>query len=89
MKLVFERRNLETRSNRMDGATRRASGASVRKPLSFTAFLHTIKPPPCFSGLEEVQISLDFITGERSIVTFRFSAGDTMMLDRIHVSRGM
>jgi hypothetical protein len=37
----------------------------------------------------EVQISLDFIGGQRSIVTFRFSAGDTMMRRRIYASRGM
>jgi len=37
----------------------------------------------------EVQISLDFIGGQRSIVTFRFSAGDTMMRGRIYASRGM
>jgi hypothetical protein len=37
----------------------------------------------------EVQISLDFNGGQRSIVTFRFSAGDTMMRARIYASRGM
>jgi|HubBroStandDraft_2_1064218.scaffolds.fasta_scaffold72190_2 hypothetical protein len=35
----------------------------------------------------EVQISLDFMRGERSIVTFRFCAGDTLMRDRIYASR--
>jgi hypothetical protein len=38
---------------------------------------------------EEVHISLDFMGGQRSIVTFRFSAGDTMMRGRIYASRGM
>jgi hypothetical protein len=40
-------------------------------------------------NFREVQISLDFIGGQRSIVTFRFSAGDTMMRRRIYASRGM
>jgi hypothetical protein len=39
-------------------------------------------------NLGEVQISLDFIGGQRSIVTFRLSAGDTMMRERIYASRG-
>ena len=42
-----------------------------------------------FGDVGEVQISLDFIGGQRSIVTFRFSAGDTMMRGRIYASRGM
>jgi hypothetical protein len=42
-----------------------------------------------FEYVGEVQISLDFIEGQRSIVTFRFSAGDTMMRGRIYASRGM
>jgi len=59
---------------------------------SFVNFntLIRIFPPRSGSGMiGEVQISLDFIRGQRSIVTFRFSAGDTMMRGRIYASRGM
>jgi hypothetical protein len=42
--------------------------------------------PP--SILLEVEISLDFIAGQRSIVSFRFPAGDTTMRRRIYASRG-
>src|ERR1700691_1120218 len=58
--------------------------------------LFEFQPHPRISGAQnehakfgEVRISLDFTRGQRSIVTFRFSAGDTMMRVGIYASRGM
>ena len=74
----------------------RGSSEDIERALAGSRSLCKIKAQLCFSELREdsgdireVQISLDFIGGQRSIVTFRFSAGDTMMRRRIYASRGM
>jgi hypothetical protein len=66
------------------------NGVTLSKSLlDLQAFLRFSAPRNGFEHFKEVQISLDFIGGQRSILTFRFSAGDTMMRDRIYASRGM
>jgi len=85
---------METRESRLEVARVprghiKTGLSSLESSLHFAAIL-TISALQIGCGdLTEVQISLDFIQGQRSIVTFRFSAGDTMMWRRIYASRGM
>jgi hypothetical protein len=57
--------------------------------FNFAAIIRIFAPRNGRGNIREVQISLDFMGRQRSIVTFRFSAGDTMMRGRIYASRGM